>query len=163
MVVGFGQWGEMGYSQLFWSCIFIHVYFLKIINNILKICLLTNSDNGPVLAIVHPSNKIKVLLWTAYFWLEGESIYCHSNTGRCYQGWNQSILRDKILILNFYSWFPFCCYFSVSCCLVSVIQDTNHTCFLYTRISSELCMHYTLGHTYKLMSNYINLCVLKRL
>lgn len=52
-VVGFGQWGEMGYSQLFWSCIFIHVYFLKIINNILKICLLTNSDNGPVLNIIH--------------------------------------------------------------------------------------------------------------
>lgn len=71
MVVGFGQWGEMGYSQLFWSCIFIHVYFLNIINNILKICLLTNSDNGPVLAIVHPSNKIKALLWTAYFWWEG--------------------------------------------------------------------------------------------
>lgn len=51
-VVGFGQWGEMGYSQLFGSCIFVHVYFLKIINNILKICLLTNSDNGPVLNIV---------------------------------------------------------------------------------------------------------------
>lgn len=52
-VVGFGQWGEMGYSHLFWSCIFIHVYFLKIINNILKICLLTNSDSGTVLNIIH--------------------------------------------------------------------------------------------------------------
>lgn len=41
-----------GLFPAFWFCIFIHVYFLRI-NNILKLCLLTNSDNGPVLNIIH--------------------------------------------------------------------------------------------------------------
>lgn len=68
---------------------------------------------------------------------------------------------SKILIYHLYSFF-FCCYFSFSCCFILVVHYINHISFLYPRRSSELCMHYTLGHIYKL-SNYINLCVLKHL